>query len=148
MNLIGNAVKFTHEGHVLLHLSSTNGNDGGAILRIEVEDTGIGIPADRLDRLFKTFSQVDSSTTRHYGGTGLGLSIVKRLVETHGRRGRRRKHRRTRLALLGHPARSRRPAINTARAPWAAASGFWWSTISPSAATRWPSSSAYSVSRR
>ena len=47
-------------------------------------DTGIGIPADRLDRLFKTFSQVDSSTTRHYGGTGFGLSIVKRLAELMG----------------------------------------------------------------
>jgi two-component system, sensor histidine kinase and response regulator len=84
MNLIGNAVKFTHEGHVLLHVSSSNGDAGGAVLRIEVADTGIGIPADRLDRLFKTFSQVDSSTTRHYGGTGLGLSIVKQLVEIMG----------------------------------------------------------------
>jgi len=83
-NLIGNAVKFTHEGYVLLHLWTTNGNNGGAILHIDVEDTGIGIPADRRDRLFKTFSQVDSSTTRHYGGTGLGLSIVKRLVEIMG----------------------------------------------------------------
>jgi signal transduction histidine kinase/DNA-binding response OmpR family regulator len=83
MNLIGNAVKFTHEGHVLLHVSSTL-NEGGAALRIEVSDTGIGIPADRLDRLFKTFSQVDSSTTRHYGGTGLGLSIVKSLVDLMG----------------------------------------------------------------
>src|SRR5208337_1928348 len=84
MNLIGNAVKFTHEGHVLLHVSSTSSAAGGATLRIEVSDTGIGIPVDRLDRLFKTFSQVDSSTTRHYGGTGLGLSIVKSLVDLMG----------------------------------------------------------------
>jgi len=84
MNLIGNAVKFTHEGYVLLHLSSRRDDKGGATLRLEVEDTGIGIPADRLDRLFKTFSQIDSSTTRHYGGTGLGLSIVKRLAELMG----------------------------------------------------------------
>jgi PAS domain S-box-containing protein len=84
MNLIGNAVKFTHEGHVLLHLSRIVAEDGSPKVRIVVEDTGIGIPADRLDRLFKSFSQVDSSTTRHYGGTGLGLSIVKRLVELKG----------------------------------------------------------------
>jgi two-component system sensor histidine kinase/response regulator len=84
MNLIGNAVKFTHEGHVLLHLSRILAEDGSARLRVVVEDTGIGIPADRLDRLFKSFSQVDSTTTRHYGGTGLGLSIVKRLVELKG----------------------------------------------------------------
>ncbi len=84
MNLIGNAVKFTHEGHVVLHLSSHRGESGPNFVRIEVSDTGIGIPADRLDRLFKSFSQVDSSTTRHYGGTGLGLSIVKRLAESMG----------------------------------------------------------------
>jgi two-component system, sensor histidine kinase and response regulator len=84
MNLIGNAEKFTHEGHILLRLSCTNGNGGNSVMRIEVSDTGIGIPADRLDRLFRSFSQVDSSTTRHYGGTGLGLSIVKRLVELMG----------------------------------------------------------------
>ena len=84
MNLIGNAVKFTHEGHVLLDATGVHCTDGGYTLRIEVTDTGIGIPADRLDRLFKTFSQIDSSTTRHYGGTGLGLSIVKRLAELMG----------------------------------------------------------------
>ncbi len=84
MNLVGNAVKFTHEGHVLLQVSSENARDGAALLKIEVTDTGIGIPADRLDRLFKSFSQVDSSTTRHYGGTGLGLSIVKRLADILG----------------------------------------------------------------
>jgi two-component system sensor histidine kinase/response regulator len=84
MNLVGNAVKFTHEGYVLLHVSGTSGARGIKLLKLEVSDTGIGIPADRLDRLFKSFSQVDSSTTRHYGGTGLGLSIVKSLVDTMG----------------------------------------------------------------
>jgi two-component system sensor histidine kinase/response regulator len=84
MNLIGNAEKFTHEGHILLRLSCANCRGGSPGVRIEVSDTGIGIPADRLDRLFKSFSQVDSSTTRHYGGTGLGLSIIKRLVERMG----------------------------------------------------------------
>ena len=82
---VGNAVKFTHEGHVLLNVSSAQRRRRRTrCCSIEVADTGIGIPADRLDRLFKTFSQVDSSTTRHYGGTGLGLSIVKRLVELMG----------------------------------------------------------------
>jgi PAS domain S-box-containing protein len=84
INLIGNAEKFTHEGHILLKLSCSNGNGGNSVLCIEVSDTGIGIPADRLDRLFKSFSQVDSSTTRHYGGSGLGLSIVKQLAERMG----------------------------------------------------------------
>ncbi len=84
MNLIGNAVKFTHEGHVLLHVSTDRGKDEVTFIKIEVSDTGIGIPPERMDRLFKSFSQVDSSTTRHYGGTGLGLSIVKRLAESMG----------------------------------------------------------------
>ncbi len=84
LNLIGNAIKFTHEGYVILDASTTPNENGRFTLRLEVTDTGIGIPADRLDRLFKTFSQIDSSTTRHYGGTGLGLSIVKRLAEVMG----------------------------------------------------------------
>jgi two-component system, sensor histidine kinase and response regulator len=84
LNLLGNAVKFTHEGHINVHIATQVDGDGRASLTIEVTDTGIGIPADRLDRLFKSFSQVDSSTTRHYGGTGLGLSIVKRLAELMG----------------------------------------------------------------
>jgi two-component system sensor histidine kinase/response regulator len=84
LNLVGNAIKFTHEGHVVLNASSAVGPDGAPRVRIEVTDTGIGIPSDRIDRLFKTFSQIDSSTTRHYGGSGLGLSIVKRLAEAMG----------------------------------------------------------------
>jgi PAS domain S-box-containing protein len=84
VNLLGNAIKFTHEGYVTLDAGGTFDTQGRATLRIEVTDTGIGIPADRQDRLFKSFSQIDSSTTRHYGGSGLGLSIVKRLAELMG----------------------------------------------------------------
>jgi two-component system, sensor histidine kinase and response regulator len=84
LNLIGNAVKFTHEGHIALHASAATAADGRIALTIEISDTGIGIPADKLDRLFKSFSQIDASTTRYYGGTGLGLSIVKRLAELMG----------------------------------------------------------------
>jgi two-component system sensor histidine kinase/response regulator len=84
MNLMGNAIKFTHEGHVVLDATGSVSETGEFTLRIQVTDTGIGIPADRIDRLFKAFSQIDSSTTRHYGGSGLGLSIVKRLAELMG----------------------------------------------------------------
>jgi len=83
LNLVGNAIKFTHEGYVAVSATEVL-RDGTPMLRLEVADTGIGIPADRIDRLFKTFSQVDSSTTRHYGGSGLGLSIVKHLAELMG----------------------------------------------------------------
>ncbi|MCP3916960.1 MAG: response regulator [bacterium] len=86
MNLAGNALKFTHDGHVLVRVERDpdDGEEGRIRLRIRVEDTGIGIPKERLDRLFKSFSQVDASTTREYGGTGLGLAISKRLVEQMG----------------------------------------------------------------
>jgi PAS domain S-box-containing protein len=84
LNLLGNAVKFTHEGYISVRVANRSETSERASLTIEVSDTGIGIPADRIDRLFKSFSQVDSSTTRHYGGTGLGLSIVKRLAELMG----------------------------------------------------------------
>jgi two-component system, sensor histidine kinase and response regulator len=84
MNLVGNAIKFTHEGYVVLDTAGIVDENDRLTLRIEVTDTGIGIPADRRERLFKTFSQIDSSTTRHYGGTGLGLSIVKQLAGLMG----------------------------------------------------------------
>jgi PAS domain S-box-containing protein len=84
LNLVGNAVKFTHEGYIALHASAGPDAAGHLALTIEVTDSGIGIPPDRLDRLFQAFSQVDSTTTRHYGGTGLGLSIVRRLAELMG----------------------------------------------------------------
>jgi two-component system, sensor histidine kinase and response regulator len=84
LNLGGNAVKFTQKGEVSIECKVLQKDDRGATLRCEVRDTGIGIPAARIDALFKAFTQVDASTTRRFGGTGLGLSIVKRLVELMG----------------------------------------------------------------
>ena len=86
VNLINNAIKFTAKGEVLVTLARRCNSDGGTLLHGCVKDTGIGIPADRLDRLFQVFSQVDTSTTRQYGGTGLGLAICKRLVQMMGGR--------------------------------------------------------------
>lgn len=86
VNLVGNAIKFTEKGEVLVQVSSSNGKNGGIRLLFEVKDTGIGIPPEKVDKLFKPFSQVDNSTTRKYGGTGLGLVISNKLVELMGGR--------------------------------------------------------------
>ena len=81
-NLLSNAVKFTQEGEVVLTIASEPGRTAERRrLTFSVRDTGIGIPPDRMDVLFQSFSQVDASTTRRYGGTGLGLAISRRLVE-------------------------------------------------------------------
>ena len=79
VNLLSNAVKFTNRGQIAVTVAVEYRDHGTAELQLQVRDTGIGIPADRLDRLFRSFSQVDSSTTRVYGGTGLGLAISWRL---------------------------------------------------------------------
>ncbi len=84
INFVNNAIKFTEEGSVSIRVSPLESATDRVRLRFEVQDTGIGIPKDRLDRLFQSFSQVDASTTRKYGGTGLGLVISKRLVEGMG----------------------------------------------------------------
>ena len=84
LNLLSNALKFTEKGEVVLTVSLERETPHGAVVRMAVTDTGIGIPRDRIDRLFKSFSQVDSSTTRKFGGTGLGLAISKQLVELMG----------------------------------------------------------------
>jgi signal transduction histidine kinase/DNA-binding response OmpR family regulator/CHASE3 domain sensor protein len=93
LNLLSNAVKFTDQGEIVLAVTRETGeapvaSNGQApdLLHIAVRDTGIGIPPDRIDRLFRSFSQVDTSTTRKYGGTGLGLAISKRLAELMGGR--------------------------------------------------------------
>ncbi|MEP6749373.1 MAG: response regulator [Bacteroidota bacterium] len=85
-NLVGNAMKFTHEGEIFVQVSSQSAEHGQLQLEFNIRDTGIGIPPDKIDRLFKSFSQVDSSTTRKYGGTGLGLAISEKLVTLMGGR--------------------------------------------------------------
>jgi CheY-like chemotaxis protein len=84
VNLGGNAVKFTERGEVAINIGLIEQTNDSLLLRVAVRDTGIGVAPERLGALFKTFSQIDASTTRRYGGTGLGLSIVKRLAELMG----------------------------------------------------------------
>jgi PAS domain S-box-containing protein len=84
LNLGGNAVKFTQKGEVAIECKVMQKEAQAVVIRCEVRDTGVGVPAGRIDALFKPFTQVDASTTRRFGGTGLGLSIVKRLAELMG----------------------------------------------------------------
>lgn len=86
LNLVNNAIKFTEEGEILVRVSLLRKLDNWCELEFSVKDTGIGIPKEKLDRLFNSFSQVDASTTRKYGGTGLGLAICRKLTELHGGR--------------------------------------------------------------
>lgn len=83
-NLIGNAIKFTHKGEVIITCTPDEMTEDEIILNFKVQDTGIGISQDELERLFAPFTQADSSTTRKYGGTGLGLTISKRLANLMG----------------------------------------------------------------
>jgi signal transduction histidine kinase/DNA-binding response OmpR family regulator len=83
-NLLGNAIKFTESGHVLITVACSTLDAQRANLRVTIEDTGVGIPANKIGKLFQRFSQVDGSSTRKYGGTGLGLAISKQLVDLMG----------------------------------------------------------------
>jgi PAS domain S-box-containing protein len=83
-NLVGNAVKFTEGGEVLVSSSVVGGDPDVAWIRFSVKDTGVGIPEEKLQTIFQEFTQADSSTTREYGGTGLGLTISKHLVSLMG----------------------------------------------------------------
>jgi PAS domain S-box-containing protein len=86
LNLVGNAIKFTHHGHVTVRISAVTrpGETSPAEIRVEVSDTGIGIPDEKLGLLFHKFSQTDTSTSRKFGGSGLGLAISRQLVELMG----------------------------------------------------------------
>ena len=81
LNLAGNAIKFTDQGSISLRAILLENDSENLLVRFEVEDTGVGIAPDRLQRLFQAFEQADASTTREYGGTGLGLAITQRLAE-------------------------------------------------------------------
>jgi two-component system sensor histidine kinase/response regulator len=81
LNLLGNAVKFTEKGEVRLSARRKHAGDGTVWLRVEVADTGLGLTAEQRSRLFRPFTQADTSTTRRFGGSGLGLSICRRLIE-------------------------------------------------------------------
>jgi PAS domain S-box-containing protein len=84
VNLLANAVRFTAQGDVSIAVTRAQSEAGEAFVLFSVRDTGIGIPADKIDKLFQSFSQVDTSTTRKYGGTGLGLAISRKLTELMG----------------------------------------------------------------
>lgn len=84
LNLVGNAIKFTEKGEIFIKVSEINTSLKSQIIQFEIIDTGIGIPENKIDKLFSPFSQLDSSTTRKYGGTGLGLTICKSLTHLLG----------------------------------------------------------------
>jgi signal transduction histidine kinase/CheY-like chemotaxis protein len=84
VNLVGNAIKFTHEGNVKISVRSKPLDEARSLVEISVSDSGIGIPEDQLERVFEAFTQADASTTRRYGGTGLGLAISSRLTRLMG----------------------------------------------------------------
>ena len=110
LNYATNAIKFTEQGQVVLRVRRLDENAAGVLLRFEVEDTGIGISAEALGRLFSSFEQADNSTTRKYGGTGLGLAITRKLAELMG----------------GEAGASSTPGVGslfwfTVRLPWAVA---------------------------
>ena len=84
INLVGNAIKFTHQGEIVIRAEPLLEEKTHAVIRFSVQDTGIGIPKERQEAIFERFTQADGSTTRHYGGTGLGLTICKQLVDAMG----------------------------------------------------------------
>ena len=118
LNLVGNAIKFTKHGEVAVRVEVADGPapDEEAVLRFTVRDTGIGIPPDGQERIFRAFEQADSSTTREYGGTGLGLTIAARLVGPDGRR--RSAWRASRAGAAPSPSRRDSGSSDTPPSGW------------------------------
>jgi two-component system, sensor histidine kinase and response regulator len=81
LNLLSNALKFTHEGYIDVYAKMVSSDGTNGLVKFSVSDTGIGIPEDTQDKIFENFSQAEASTYRKYGGTGLGLSISRKLIE-------------------------------------------------------------------
>jgi len=81
LNLVGNAIKFTEQGEVVVHAEMASQTEDEVCIHFTVSDTGIGIPAEKQQAIFEAFTQADGSMTRQYGGTGLGLALSARLVE-------------------------------------------------------------------
>ena len=86
VNLVGNAIKFTEQGEIVINMNLKEKKDGKMVLHFSVSDTGVGIPKEKQEKIFESFTQADSSTTRKYRGTGLGLTISKQLIEKMGGR--------------------------------------------------------------
>ncbi len=113
LNLIGNAVKFTDAGDVLVRISEAPAKSGRAWLRFEIKDSGVGISPAALPRLFREFTQVDTSISRRFGGTGLGLAICSRLVEALA--GSASRANRAKAASSGSPFPSARQPARSGR---------------------------------
>ena len=111
LNLLSNAVKFTEKGEVVLKVGATAVAGGHTHLRFDVSDTGVGISPEALPRLFESFSQAETSTTRRFGGTGLGLAICRRLIRLMGGEITARSQARRGQHVHGDAARRRRPAV-------------------------------------
>ena len=149
LNLLSNAVKFTEMGEVVVSVTAKrlDASDPVYDLTFSVRDTGIGIPPDRIDRLFESFSQLDASTARKYGGTGLGLAISKRLTEMMGGAmsvASRVGHGRSFGSPSVRPrrrARCRRAGSCGGRSPPSMASACWWWTTTRPTGGSWPRTS-------